>query len=60
MVLVTAVVVPTVYPVPEAKVKATVSSVSTAISAVGSMVKVAVVAPAANVMVLPVPGVVPV
>ncbi len=39
---VTAVVVPIVYPVPEARVKATVSSLSTVVSGVGSTVTVAV------------------
>ena len=38
----------------------TVSLNSPIVSAVGSMVKVAVLAPAAKVMVLPVPGVAPV
>ena len=60
MVPTAAVVVPTVYPSPATSVRATVSSDSTVLSAVGSMVKVAVEAPAAKVIVLPVPGVAPV
>jgi hypothetical protein len=57
---VTGVVVPIVYPVPDAKVKITVSSGSIVVSAVGSRVKVAVAELAVKVMVLPVPGVAPV
>ena len=45
---------------PVASVKATVSSDSMMVSAVGSIVKVAVDDPDAKVMVLPVPGVAPV
>jgi len=46
---VTAVVVPTVYPVPVARVKATVSLLSTVVSAVGSTITVAVAELAAKV-----------
>ena len=55
MVPVTGVVVPIVYPVPEARVKATVSFGSTVVSGVGSTITVAVVALAAKVTVLLVP-----
>ena len=57
MVEVTERVVPIVYPVPVASVKTTVSSGSTVVSAVGSMVRVVVLEPAAKAMVLPIsPG----
>jgi hypothetical protein len=56
---VTAVVVPTVYPVPVARVRTTVSSNSTVLSAVGSIVRLAVAEPAAKTIVLPVPGMAP-
>jgi hypothetical protein len=52
---VTALGVPTVYPVPEARVKITVSLLSTIVSAVGLTVTVAVDEPAAKVTVLLVP-----
>ncbi len=52
---VTGVVVPTVYPVPVARVKMTVSSGSTVVSAVGSTITVAVDELAAKVTVLLVP-----
>ena len=45
---VTGVVVPIVYPVPEARVKATVSFGSTVVSGVGSTITVAVDKPAAK------------
>ena len=45
---------------PVARVKATVSSLSMVVSVVGSTVKVAVLEPAAKVIVFPVPGVAPV
>ena len=57
---VTAVVVPIPYPVPVGKVTTTVSSFSMVVSPVGLTVTVAVGEPAAKVIVLPVPGVVPV
>ena len=57
----TAVGVPTVYPVPAARVRATVSSTSTELSAVGLTVTTAVEAPAAKVTLLfPVPVAIPV
>ena len=56
----TVVVVLIAYPTPDANVSATVSSGSTVVSAIGSIVKVAVLEPAAKVMVFPVPGVAPV
>jgi hypothetical protein len=46
--------------VPVARVKATVSSLSMMVSTVGSIVRVAVLNPAAKVMVFPVPDVAPV
>ena len=45
---------------PAARVRATVSSDSTVLSAVGSMVSVVLAEPAAKVIVLPAPGVAPV
>ena len=60
MVPVTAPAVPTVYPVPVARVSAIVSSDSAVVSAVGSIVRVAVAELAAKVIVFPVPGVAPV
>ena len=60
MVPTAAVVVSPVYPGPATSARETVSSVSMVLSFVGSMFRIAVAEPAANMIVLPVPGVAPV